>query len=155
VTWRLVKGSIPLGLNISQAGVISGIPTTAGTFAFTVEASDTAGRTDSQDLSITIAPPPAITTAELPLGIADEPYEAVLTVSGGVGPYTWSRVGGQLPPGLSLSSAGVISGTPQCSPSSDSQFEDFLSTFRVRDSNGAFGEKNLSLTIQCFPDSES
>jgi hypothetical protein len=151
VSWRIVTGSLPSGLSISQAGVISGGPTTSGTFAFTIEASDTAGRTDNQDLSITIAPSLTITTGELPLGIAGEPYNAVLTASGGVAPYTWSTSPGQLPPGLSLRSTGIISGTPGCTEGSELQFEFFTVTYFVRDTNGAFDEKELTLRIQCFP----
>jgi tRNA A-37 threonylcarbamoyl transferase component Bud32 len=40
----------------------------------------------------------------------DEPFSLTLTPSGGNGSYTWSATG--LPPGLTLTSAGVITGTP-------------------------------------------
>lgn len=149
VTWRLVSGSIPPGLTISQAGVISGVPTTADTFAFTIGASDTAGRTDSQALSITIAPPVTITTTELPDGVEGEAYNVTeggsgfqLAASGGVSPYSWSISAGQLPGGLDLDSAGNLTGTL-------SSCGNFSPTFRVQDSNGASDEK--ALTIHCRP----
>ena len=45
-------------------------------------------------------------------GVIGISYKFLLVVSGGVSPYTWSLTAGQLPPGLSLASDGVISGTP-------------------------------------------
>lgn len=51
--------------------------------------------------------------SSLPNGPQGQPYGPYTlgTVSGGTPPYTWSVVSG-LPPGLNLSSAGVLSGTP-------------------------------------------
>ena len=57
-------------------------------------------------------PPPAITTNALPGGQVGAAYNQSLSASGGVTPYAWSVVSGGLPAGLTLSSAGVISGTP-------------------------------------------
>lgn len=58
--------------------------------------------------------PPAlnITTSSLSDGVPGVPYQQSLSASGGKAPYTWSISTGNLPPGLSLSAAGVISGTP-------------------------------------------
>ena len=39
-------------------------------------------------------------------------YNQQLSASGGSGPLTWSRTGGTLPNGLTLSGSGLISGTP-------------------------------------------
>jgi hypothetical protein len=56
---------------------------------------------------------PSVTTTSAPLATADRAYSATLTASGGTAPYTWSKDGGILPPGLKLSPGGVISGTPR------------------------------------------
>jgi hypothetical protein len=53
-----------------------------------------------------------ITTTSLPSAIAGQSYSQQLTASGGVGPYVWSVVSGTLPTGITLDSAGVISGKP-------------------------------------------
>jgi hypothetical protein len=53
-----------------------------------------------------------ISPSTLPGGTVGKAYSQKLTGSGGKAPYTWTRASGSLPPGLSLSSAGVISGTP-------------------------------------------
>ena len=57
-------------------------------------------------------PPLSITTTSLPGGTINVPYSSTLAASGGEPPYNWSVIGGSLPPGLGLSSDGVISGTP-------------------------------------------
>jgi hypothetical protein len=51
----------------------------------------------------------------LPPATVGEPYSVQLQVSGGVGPYTFSVLpseGGAVPPGLSISSSGLVSGVP-------------------------------------------
>ena len=58
------------------------------------------------------APAVNITPTTLPLGAQDTSYSQTLTASGGTGPYTFKITTGVLPPGLSLSSDGIISGTP-------------------------------------------
>jgi uncharacterized protein (TIGR03437 family) len=56
--------------------------------------------------------PVTITTTQVPSGQLNLPYNAQLSATGGTPPYTWSYLGGGLPSGLSVSPAGVISGTP-------------------------------------------
>ena len=69
----------------------------------------------------TATPPPptpaplSVATAVLPSATAGSPYSAALTATGGTAPYSWSVVAGALPPGLSLSPTGFISGTPTSS----------------------------------------
>jgi hypothetical protein len=63
-------------------------------------------------VAATTIAPLSITTASLPSITVGTPYSVTLSASGGVLPYTWSVSSGALPAGLSLSPAGVISGTP-------------------------------------------
>lgn len=60
-----IAGTLPPGLSLGAGGVLSGTPTTAGTYAFTVEAEDANGFTASRAYSITIGStdpsPPVIT----------------------------------------------------------------------------------------------
>ena len=120
-TWSVISGALPDGLSLS-AGAISGTPTAAGTSDFTVQVND-GKKTLSQALSIVIAEAVpvelAITTTSLPGGTVNETYEETLEAVGGTGEYTWSIVSGNLSEGLSLSSAGVISGTPTAAGTSD------------------------------------
>lgn len=54
----------------------------------------------------------AITPAQLAEGVAGKPYTQTLTSSGGTGPYAYSLASGTLPPGVTLSNSGALSGTP-------------------------------------------
>lgn len=53
-----------------------------------------------------------LSPAVLPGGTIGVPYNQTITASGGTAPYTFSVSAGALPAGLSLSPAGVVSGTP-------------------------------------------
>lgn len=114
ITWSLTIATLPGGLNLGSSGMISGSPTTAGTSTFSVTATDSSSppETATQSLSITINPLLAITAASLPNGVVGTAYSATLQSTGGVGTATWTVPPGALPAGLTLSSAGAISGTP-------------------------------------------
>jgi hypothetical protein len=105
---------LPAGLSISSSsGLISGTPTTAGTSSITVTATDTTGASGSASFTWTVTPAPLeVTTTSLPGATLGSAYSATLAATGGTPPYSWSVTSGSLPPGLSLSSSGTISGTP-------------------------------------------
>ncbi|MBI5076002.1 MAG: putative Ig domain-containing protein, partial [Nitrospirae bacterium] len=93
--------------------------------------------------------PLTITTTSLPGGVVGTAYPATtLTATGGFGPKTWSIVlggggigvpSGGLPGGLTLSAAGVITGTPTAPGT-------FNFTVRVTDSSGSV-TKSLSIVV--------
>ncbi|MDX6511012.1 MAG: hypothetical protein QOE36_516 [Gaiellaceae bacterium] len=69
-------------------------------------------------LALVLVPGAGATTISpgvLPAGTTDTAYSQTLTGNGGTGPYTFSVTAGALPPGVTLSSAGVVSGTPTSS----------------------------------------
>ena len=112
-TWTILNGSLPAGLTLNPStGVISGTPSTAGIFGFTVMVTDSNMNTASAALSITISAL-SITTTSLPPGVYGQPYSATLMASGGSPPLSWAVTSGSLPPGLTLDpNTGIISGTP-------------------------------------------
>jgi cytochrome bd-type quinol oxidase subunit 2 len=113
-TWSISAGSLPAGLSLAAAtGVISGKPTTASRYNFTVRVAGGI-TTATQPLTINIGLLPlTITTTSLPNGGVGVAYSRALAPSGGSGIYTWSVSAGSLPAGLSLADAtGVIAGTP-------------------------------------------
>jgi hypothetical protein len=120
--------SLPKGLTLNTTGVIVGTPSlpTVGqqaittTFTVTVTDSPTLGTPSSvqQEFSITVTPPPLLTiTTNSPLaaGFINGTYNAPMSATGGVTPYTWTLASGSqpLPPGLGLNPAsGQITGVP-------------------------------------------
>ncbi|HVB85174.1 MAG TPA: putative Ig domain-containing protein [Candidatus Dormibacteraeota bacterium] len=144
--WSVSAGTLPGGLTLSSAGVLSGTPTAAGTFGFTAKVTDAASHSTTEPLQVVIAPAQlSITTSSLPDGQVNVMYSATLNATGGITPYTWSLTSGSLPTGLTLNpSSGAISGTPT---------QSVLNTplkFEVKDSATptAMSESvNLTLTI--------
>jgi hypothetical protein len=117
-SWSVTNGASSLsavGLSVSSGGVVSAASPTQGTASFTVKVTDSTGASTTQNYSVTIYPALSITTNSLPSGTVNVPYSQAFTASGGTGTgYTWSLTGGQsslTSLGLSLSSAGVLSGS--------------------------------------------
>jgi hypothetical protein len=150
-TWSVTSGSLPAGLTFlttstSSSAEITGTPTLLGTSKFSIQVTDSSGTSVTQALSITINTPPplSVVTGSLPAGIVNTPYSQNLQANSGTLPYTWSLANGTLLPiGLSLSSSGVISGTPIVNGT-------FNFTVQVKDSstpNPQTASANLSITI--------
>ncbi len=140
-TWSITLGDLPAGLTLNiSTGVISGTPTTAGTFNSTVQVQDANAATSTKSLSIVIYNALSITTGSLPASYEINVYSQTLTATGGLTPYTWSIASGNLPAGLTLSSGGVISGT--LTTAGTSNF-----TVRVQDANAVASTKSLSIVI--------
>jgi hypothetical protein len=142
-TWSVTGGTLPVGLSLaSSTGVISGLPTTAGTSSVTFQVTDSHGADVSEDISITIDATLSFLTTSLPDGAVNDAYSQEMDVYGGNSINTWSVISGALPAGLSLgSSTGTISGTPTATGSSSF-------TVQVTDGDGGTATQALSITIE-------
>jgi hypothetical protein len=112
-TWSVSSGTLPPGLTLSNTGSITGTPSTADTYRFTIGLTDssTPPLSASRQYTIIIQPKITITSSpDLPLAVAGALYRQQL-VATGPQTMTWSAVSA-LPPGLSLGSTGLLSGTP-------------------------------------------
>ena len=144
--WSVTAGSLPPGLSLSTAGAITGTPTTAGSYSATVQATDSAGFTGTTVVSytinnvVTVTNPGAQTknsgTAIATLTLSASTSSSTATISS----TGWSVTAGSLPPGLSLSAAGAITGTPTTAGS-------YSATVQATDSAGFTGTTVVSYTI--------
>jgi len=113
ITFAVTSGSLPTGLTMSSAGVITGTPITSGTYQFTVTATDDNGCTGSQPYAISVACVPLVLTPQvLPTPIKGEAYGADIIAVGHTGTVSFANTSGSLPPGLTVTSGGSIAGTP-------------------------------------------
>jgi uncharacterized protein YhjY with autotransporter beta-barrel domain len=112
-TFAVTAGALPNGLNLTNVGALSGTTTTSGTFNFTVTATDTYGQTASRAYTVVVAVPTiSLNPATLPAGTAGTAYSQLLTITGGIAPYTVTLTG-TLPTGLSFDTGTLtFSGTP-------------------------------------------
>jgi len=155
-TWSVASGSLPPGLALTSpyatAGdndsQISGTPTTAGTYIFTMQLSDYDGQQATQQVSLTVDPPLQITPTTLPAGTVGVKYSHDLPAQGGAPPYTWSVVNNinELPPGLTLDTTApdynnVLTGTP-------TQAGTFSFPMQVSDSQDNTVSGTLTITIK-------
>lgn len=118
-TWSLASGALPAGLQLDAAtGILYGTPAGSGVFAVRLQATDTTNASTTEQLSITVKPPLAISTpSPLPEGTIRVGYSFNFSASGGSPDYTWSA-GPGLPTGLTLNPAtGVLSGIPDAAGS--------------------------------------
>jgi large repetitive protein len=165
--WEIVNGGLPAGLSMSSSGLVSGTPTAAGTtqpwiwvhdltaaqggpswcggdnhserqFVFTVVGAGGPSPGPAPPPAPAPQPPLQVTTGSLAKATTGTAYSATLAASGG-GSLTWTVSNGSLPGGLSLSSSGVVSGTPTAAGSY---------TFTVRvDSGGRSASKQFQLVV--------
>ncbi len=163
-TWSIASGSLPVGLTMgtptSSQTVIYGTATTPGCSTLTLQLTDAAGATVTEQYYIVVLPPSLIIEqgplAVAEVGVAYPPTALVATT--GTGPYGWTlNVNDPLPPGLALnpspqnSANAIISGTP----SSAGLAEGFTPNVLVYDSETPYpatAQPNISITQVVEPD---
>lgn len=111
------SGRLPNGMSLGVAdGLLSGTPTETGQFPFQITLTDSTLGTPATDtesyVMVVLDPAVQITPATLPSAVYRVPYSVTLGMTGSTGPYQFAIVNGELPPGLTLTPAGLLSGTP-------------------------------------------
>lgn len=134
-TWSKVSGTLPPGLSLASNGTLSGTPTTANDYSFTLRATNQAG---SKDVAVTLSviSAPTITTSSLDDGYIGMYYQANIEPSDDSS-ITYSIASGSLPTGVTLKSNGFMSGTITASGTFN---------FTVKASNSA-GSSTKALSI--------
>ncbi|MEB1530201.1 putative Ig domain-containing protein [Xanthomonas sp. WHRI 7945] len=144
-TYTLSAGALPAGVTVNSAtGALSGTPTVAGNFNFSLTATDSttgsAGQA-SQSYSLSIVSPTlSIAPPTLPTGTAGSAYSQTLSASGGTAPYSYAVSAGALPTGLSLAAGGALAGTPTVAGS-------FAFTVTVTDAGSFTAAQAYTLSI--------
>jgi sugar lactone lactonase YvrE len=116
-SWLLISGSLPSGLVLATNGMISGTPTTNGTFNCAVQVTDALFATATQALTLTVGSPPSIVVMQPTNGWVTVPVGSNVAFSvsvAGTGPfsYQWQLNGTNLPNGIITTVAGNGYGAP-------------------------------------------
>ncbi|MCC6356368.1 MAG: hypothetical protein IT577_20975 [Verrucomicrobiae bacterium] len=137
------SGTLPLGLQFDTArGLFYGTPLQLFSDSLRVRVSDADSNSDEAEYLLVILPEDQlrIVTESLPDASVGNPLAIALAAAGGVPPYDWS-VSGELPPGVSISSAGAISGNPT------GEFKSYPLSVTVTDAQGTQASKDLVLKV--------
>ena len=145
--FSLVSGTLPSGVSLSSSGLLSGTPPsgTGGSYFFTLKASNGVGSGVTQSFTLTVNQAAAITSdnkVTFTTGAAGS-FTAVAT---GYPVPVFSVASGTLPTGVTLSSGGVLSGTP-----ADGTGGTYLITIKAANGVGTDATQSFTLTVNQAP----
>lgn len=141
-SWQLIDAG-GSGLTLRSTGILTGTVPSEGVYGLTIQLED-GNRTLIRSFTFSSSEDPqalTITSTSLPTGAVLSRYAAVLEASGGSGTYSWTLLesGGS---GLTLSSRGVLRGTP-------SNAGTFGLSFSVNDGVST-ATRSLTVTVTAF-----
>jgi hypothetical protein len=136
-------GTLPTWATLNPStGAITGTPNSTTTASFTIRATDASGCSGTRAFTITPVCPVITITPTTRTAYLAAAYSQPFSASGGTAPYgSWTVTSGILPAGLSLSAAGVLSGTPSAVGSS-------TVTVRTTDALGCQGSQSITITVK-------
>ncbi len=124
-------------------GQISGVPTTPGTYSFTLRVRDAQGslRDIAQSITVQAYTPPSLSGTLPQFSTRGTAYSGSFAVANGTPPFVWSISSGTLPTGITInSSTGAISGTP-----TDTTYTDRAITVRAVDAIGSAAQRTATI----------
>lgn len=112
--YTVTDGTLPPSLSLDpNTGTIAGTPSVSGTFVFVGTATDVDTCTGSQGYALQVECFFTFSPSSLPAAREGTAYDQLLTIAtGGTPPYAFAVVSGAVPPGLSLTGTGALTGTP-------------------------------------------
>ncbi|HEY1552179.1 MAG TPA: putative Ig domain-containing protein [Kofleriaceae bacterium] len=141
-TFALGSGALPAGLALDGSGQLTGTPTTAGSAAFSIRATDADGCTATIDYDVSPACPSiGVGPGAFDIAEVGEPFDAQLTAQGGSAPYAFVVL--DLPAGLAVGSDAMLSGTP-------SQAGSYSLGITATDANGCTGFGTPTLIVDAM-----
>jgi len=114
-SWELTAGNLPPGVSLgSETGELAGVPGAAEeTFDFSITVTDAQGNTGTMDYNEMVVGTLLIDQPVLPVADMGVEYNQQMTCTNAApGPTIWTVSTGTLPPGLTMSASGLISGIP-------------------------------------------
>ncbi len=147
--WSVAPNStLPPGLTLSSSGTLSGTPTAPGSYTILLDAADASNSVNVGVKSfVLVVTPIQITTSFLPAAVVGTSYTASLAATGGTGSLTWTQLissSSPLPPGLTLTVNGTISGTP----SSTGAYNVII---QVTDTSGNMAIRSFVINVSSVP----
>ena len=140
------SSTLPPGLAIDASGQISGTPTQVGSYQTTVNVTDSSGHPGSVSFTWDVSGSVSVTQPANQSTVAGTPVRLQLQATDSASGYTPSFTASGLPPGLSVSSSGLITGWPD-------QPGTYTTTVRAADSLGAASSATFTWTVSAAPDS--
>lgn len=123
--WSITSGELPADWQLSEEGVLTGVPLIPGEYTFTVQVDGASGSGvagKKVHKLIIHKKPPVESEITLPVGRVGTTYRQVMSASTEEGTYSWEVAEGVLPAGLTLTSAGILEGVPEESGSFQVKF---------------------------------
>jgi hypothetical protein len=137
-------GTLPAGLSLNpNTGVLSGAPEARGAYTFTISVTDSTGTIGLRTYSFTVNIPPLVITTDSPVfnGTVGLFYSQTFLASGGIPPYRWAILNGDVPAGLAFDvNSGALTGTPSVTGT-------FSLTLQVTDTQAVKTSKTFQLTV--------
>jgi len=153
-SFAVSDGTLPPGVEVTPLGTVNGVPSEAGSFTFSVKASDEAGNLGEQTFAVVVDPQPDPNgPSKWPLAWNNEtsalsmavgvPYEINLQAiaTGGTPPYKFGVASGSLPNGLDMTAEGNLSGSP-------TQAGDTIIVITLSDSAGGNVDQSFTCMVQ-------
>ena len=112
--WSVTSGTLGAGLSLNAStGQVTGTPANGGDFSYTITVTDSSAtqQTASKPGNLFVTYPLQVEPASLS-AVINTPFTGSIQADLGMPPYTWALQSGQMPPGVTLSTAGQFSGTP-------------------------------------------
>ena len=143
--YRWTSSGLPAGLSLTPAGAIGGVANAPGSYLIVIGVTDASGLSASAALTLTVGAGIQFTGTTLPNATAGSPYSSTIQAGGGAAPYTFVApsspiVPYPLPDGLTLSTAGTLSGTPTTAGN-------YTFAVTVTDNNKSQATATFSLTV--------
>lgn len=153
VTYNFVGGTFPLGLTVNSNGTITGTPNLVNVdtvYNFIIKATDNLGNSTNKTFTLKITVNPQLPIWNTPAGsLGTIPSTLLYSQQLSASPVipattiTYSIISGSLPPGLTMSTNGLISGTPNLVS------ETTTSTFVVRATDNLQNIIDRTFSITC------